>query len=338
MSIFIDRTFLLRLSPKLTRFTRKKDDLYQFRCPLCGDSFKDKTKCRGFIYRKSNDYFYMCHNCGVSTTFYNFLKQVDPNLVKEYALERYKDTSPNIVEKKKETLVIKSAVPKFKKTLPIPKISSLPDDHYAKIYVKNRLIPEAYWSELYYADDYKKFVNVDMKIEKSLYDNDKRLVIPFYDKDNKLIGFQGRTLSDSKMRYITIKLDENSPKAFGLNKIDEDDLIYVVEGPIDSLFLKNSIAITSSNLEYAEELFDKTKIVLVFDNEPRNKEILKLINHAIDNHFSVCIWPEMIVEKDINDMILSGFSKDDIQDIVEKNTFVNLRAKMEFINWKKLDI
>ena len=338
MSVFIDRTFLLRLSPKLTRFTRKKDDLYQFRCPLCGDSFKDKTKCRGFIYRKSDDYFYMCHNCGVSTTFYNFLKQVDPNLVQEYALERYKDKNPKIIEKSEPKLDIKSSIPVFKKSLPLPKISSLPNEHFAKIYVQNRKIPESDWSELYYCEDYKKFVNVDMNIEKSLYDNDKRLVIPFYDKANNLIGFQGRSLGDSKMRYITIKMDESSPKVFGLNKIDEDETVYVVEGPIDSLFLKNSIAITSSNLEYAEELFDIHKIVLVFDNEPRNKEILKLINHAIDNHFSVCIWPEMIVEKDINDMILAGFTPDDIQDIVQSNTFVNLRAKMEFINWKKLDI
>jgi hypothetical protein len=280
----------------------------------------------------------MCHNCGVSTTFYNFLKQVDPNLVQEYSLERYKDKNPIIIQKSESKLDIKSSIPTFKKSLSLPKISSLPDKHFAKIYVRNRQIPESDWSELYYCEDYKKFVNVDMSIEKSLYENDKRLVIPFYDKGNNLIGFQGRTLGDSKMRYITIKLDEDSPKAFGLNKIDESEMVYVVEGPIDSLFIKNSIAITSSNLEHAGELFDKTKIVLVFDNEPRNKEILKLINHAIDNHFSVCIWPEMIVEKDINDMILSGFTPDDIQDIIQNNTFVNLRAKMEFINWKKLDI
>lgn len=338
MSVFIDRTFLLRLSPKLTRFTRKKDDLYQFRCPLCGDSFKDKTKCRGFVYRKENDYFYMCHNCGVSTTFYNFLKQVDENLVKEYALERYKDKNPTAIEHKTDTVVLKPSAPKFKKSLSIPKISSLPDGHFAKTYVSGRLIPESNWSELYYCEDYKKFVNIDMGIEKSLHDNDKRLVIPFYDQDNKLIGFQGRTLSDSKLRYITIKMNEDSPKAFGLNRINEDETIYVVEGPIDSLFLKNAIAVSGSNLEYAGELFDKSKIVLVFDNEPRNKEILRLMNHAIDGHFSVCIWPEMIVEKDVNDMILSGFTVEDIQDIVEKNSFVNLRAKMEFMNWKKLDI
>lgn len=335
MSIYIDRTFLLRISAKLNRFTRKKDDLYQFRCPMCGDSSKDKTKARGFVYRKENDYFYMCHNCGISTTFFNLLKQVDPGLVNEYSLERYKDKG-----------VIKPAPPKpikftklvFKKSLPLPKIHRLDDDHFAKVYVKNRKIPESEWSELYYCEDFKKFVNVDMGIEKKLYDNDQRLIIPFYDASENLIGFQGRALGDSTMRYITIKMDESSPKAFGLNRVNEDDPILVVEGPIDSLFLKNCMAISSSNLEYANEFYDKSKIVLVFDNEPRNKEILKLMEHAIDNHFAICIWPEMIVEKDINDMILSGFDAADIQDIIEKNTFVNLRAKMEWINWKKVDL
>ena len=109
MSVFIDRTFLLRVSPKLQRFTQKKTDLYNFRCPLCGDSQKNKTKCRGFVYRKKDDYFYMCHNCSVSTTFYNFLKQVDESLLKEYQLERYRNgtergnyTKPDFSEAKEK--------------------------------------------------------------------------------------------------------------------------------------------------------------------------------------------------------------------------------------------
>ena len=337
MSVFIDRTFLLRISKKLLRFTQKKDDLYQFRCPLCGDSLKDKTKSRGFIYRKNDDYFYMCHNCGISTTFYNFLKQVEPNLVKEYSLERYKNSSNYTISKEhKPDMVFEK--PKFKKSLGIPNISSLPDEHFAKVYVSNRKIPKEHWNDLYYAEDFKKFVNDDLNVEKTLHDNDKRLVIPFYDKENNLIGLQGRSLSNSKMRYITIKMDGAEHKVFGLNNINEKRKIKVLEGPIDSLFIPNSIAITSSNLEYSEQIFDKSKLVLIFDNEPRNVEILRLMEHAIDNHFNICIWPEMITEKDVNDMILSGFTIEDINDIIEKNTFVNLRAKMEFINWKKIDV
>jgi len=250
-------------------------------------------------------------------------------------MERYKDKG---MVKDEPIKSIKFIKPVFKKTIQLPKIHTLWDSHFAKEYVRNRKIPEDEWSELYYCEDFKKFVNVDMGVEKSLYDNDQRLILPFYDKNDNLIGFQGRALGDSKIRYITIKLDETSPKVFGLNRVNEEDPILVVEGPIDSLFLKNCIAITSSNLQFAGDIYDKTQLVLVFDNEPRNKEILKLMERAIDEHFAICIWPEMIVEKDINEMVLAGFEAEDIQDIIEKNTFVNLRAKMAWIKWKKLDL
>ena len=336
MSVFIDRSFLLRVSPKLQRFTRKKDDLYNFRCPLCGDSQKNKTKSRGYVYRKKNDYFYMCHNCSISTTFYNFLKQVDPSIINEYALERYKNgETGNNNYPKPEFDDVKTSTPVFKKNLNIPSIDSLSNDHYAKKYAINRMIPEDRHSELYFAEDFKKFAS-DLGIEKELYEKDQRLVIPFYDKDGNLIAFQGRALGESKMRYITIKMSDDGTKVFGLDKINEDEMIYVVEGPIDSMFLKNGVAVANSNLQSISDLFDRSKVTLVFDNEPRNKDIVKLIEKAIDEHFNVVIWPEMIQEKDINDMILSGFDIEELRDIIEKNTFVNLRAKMEFVNWKKV--
>ena len=337
MSVFIDRNFLLQVSPKLQRFSKKKDDLYNFRCPLCGDSQKNKTKCRGYVFRKKNDYFYMCHNCGASTTFYNFLKQVDPNLIQEYQLERYKNgetgnnnyTKPEFEEYKQEA-------PKFKKALELPSIDSLPEGHFAKNYVQQRQIPEAFSSQLYYAEDFKQFVET-LGIQKDgLHKDDKRLVIPFYDTEKNLIAIQGRSLGESKLRYITLKLHDDNKKVFGLDRIDTDELIYVVEGPIDSMFLSNAVATADSNLESITDVLDKSKVALVFDNEPRNKEIVAKMEKAIDNHFNVVIWPEMIEKKDINDMILDGFSSDEIQDIIDNNTFVNLRAKMEFISWKKI--
>jgi DNA primase len=336
MSVFIDRTFLLQLSPKLQRFTKKKDDLYNFRCPLCGDSQKNKLKSRGYVYRKKNDYFFMCHNCGVSTTFYNFLKQVDPNLLKEYALERYKngETGNNNYEKPKFEEA-KAFKPIFKKSLDLPSIDSLPEAHFAKVYVKSRKIPEAFLSQLYYAEDFAAFIQ-SLGIEKDLTKNDKRLVIPFYDAEKNLIAVQGRALGESKLRYITIKTHEDNHKIFGLDRIDEEKMIYVVEGPIDSMFIENAVATADSNLESITSIYDKSKVTLIFDNEPRNKEIIKKIDEAIEKHYNVVIWPEMVDSKDINDMVKDGFSPDEIQDIISKNTFVNLRAKAEFVNWKKV--
>lgn len=337
MSVFIDRKFLLLASPKLQRFARKKDDLYNFRCPLCGDSQKNKTKSRGYIFRKKNDYFYMCHNCGISTTFYNFLKQVDPNLLKEYQLERYKNgETGNNNYPKPEFEEFKTEKPTFKKSLELPSIESLPEAHFAKNYVQQRRIPETVWSQLYYAEDFAAFIQT-LGIEKEgLHKDDKRLVIPFYNAEKELVAVQGRSLGESKLRYITLKLHDDNKKVYGLDRIDTDELVYVVEGPIDSMFLENAVATADSNLESIVDTLDKSKVVLIFDNEPRNKEIVNKLEHAIDNHFNVVIWPEMMEEKDINDMVLGGFSPDEIQDIIDKNTFLNLRAKMEFVNWKKV--
>lgn len=338
MSVYIDRKFLLQVSPKLSKFTQKKQDLYNFRCPLCGDSQKNKTKCRGYIFRKKNDYFYMCHNCGASLSFYNFLDKVEPDLVKEYALERYKDGETGTHNYPKPTFDDLKVKPVFKKKTKInlESIDNLPDGHFAKDYCKNRLIPEDKLSSLFYAPDFKVFVE-SLGVEKQkLVDGDHRLVIPFYDNTGELIALQGRALGESKMRYITVKLHDENRKFFGIDKIDEEKTIYVVEGPIDSLFLENAVATADSNLPSVTDVYDKTQVVLVFDNEPRNKEIVKIMEKAIDNHYSVVIWPEMITCKDINEMVLDGLTPEDIQDIIEQNTFVNLRAKMEIINWKKV--
>jgi hypothetical protein len=150
-----------------------------------------------------------------------------------------------------------------------------------------------------------------------------------------LVAFQGRALKDSKMRYITVKVAEGN-KFFGLDRINQEEDVYVTEGPIDSLFLENAGATADSNLKAASNYIDKSKLVLVYDNEPRNKDICRLIEQAIEEHYRVVIWPEMIEEKDINEMVLSGFSIEELRDIISSNTFQNLRAKIEFINWKKV--
>lgn len=333
MSIIIDRSFLLRISPKLSKFARKKDDLYNFRCPVCGDSQKNKSKTRGYVYRKKNDYFFMCHNCHAGMSFYNFLSHVDDTLCQEYTLERYKLNSnynspePDFSEAKSK--------PTFKQKIDLPSIESLPTEHFAKQYVMNRKIPESFYNDLYYTDNFKQFV-LSFGIEKDLYDNEKRLVIPFYDKEKNLTGFQGRALNDSKIRYITIRLKEDVPRVFGVDRIDEEKPIYVVEGPIDAMFLDNAVAVSNSNLSSITQIYDKSKVILVFDNEPRNAEIVKLMDKAVDEHFNMVIWPEMIDEKDINDMILNGYTKEELHDIIEGNTYINLGAKLQLMNWKKV--
>jgi len=262
---------------------------------------------------------------------------VDPNLLKEYQLERYKNgETGNNNYPKPEFEEFKTEKPLFKKSLELPTIESLPEAHFAKDYVQQRRIPETFQAQLYYAEDFAAFIQT-LGIEKEgLYQNDKRLVIPFYNAEKELMAVQGRSLGESKLRYITLKVHDDNKKVYGLDRIDTDRPVYVVEGPIDSMFINNCVATADSNLESITNVLDKSKVVLIFDNEPRNKEIVNKLEHAIDNHFNVVIWPEMVDAKDINDMILDGFSPDEIQEFIDKNTFLNLRAKMEFVNWKKI--
>jgi predicted RNA-binding Zn-ribbon protein involved in translation (DUF1610 family) len=337
MSVLIDRKFLKLLSPKLNRFAEKKADLYNFRCPFCGDSKKNTLKSRGYVYRKKNDYFYKCQNCGVGYTMFNFIKNLDENMAKEYSLERYSNGETGNHNYKKPTFSFEK--PTFKRTekINLPKIEDLPVDHVAHKYCLDRKIPSDKYGRLYYAEDFKTFVDeIYPDNGKKLSVNDPRLIIPFFDEDGSLLAFQGRSLNGSKIRYITIKLAEESIKIFGLNTVNKEEKVFVTEGPIDSLFLPNAVATADANLSNAVNYISRDKLVLVFDNEPRNKDICKLMDKAIENHFSICIWPEMMEDKDINEMILSGFTSEELVDIINKNTFVNLRAKMEFINWKKV--
>ena len=279
----------------------------------------------------------MCHNCGAGTSFYNFLDKVDPTLCKEYSLERYKNDNGACGNYIKPTFEeFKSETPKFRSKLDIPTVESLPEEHFAKAYVKSRKIPESFHAHLYFAQDFKGFVE-SLQIEKDgLIENDPRLIIPFYDEEKNLVAFQGRALGNSKLRYITVKIDKDNYKVYGMDRIDKEKMILVVEGPIDSMFLENCVATADSNLPAATKIYNKADIVLIYDNEPRNKDIVRQIEKAIEEHYNVVIWPEMMDEKDINDMILSGFSSEEIQDIITKHTYQNLRAKMEFINWKKV--
>jgi hypothetical protein len=334
MTFYLDVKYLKIVSCRIEGFTQKKSDLYNLRCPYCGDSQKKKSKKRGFLYKKGNDMFYRCFNCEVSTTFYKFLEYLDPSVAREYQLERFSEGKSKHENYKKPVFSFKKPVFEKKINLNLPSIASLPDSHYAKKYVLERKIPKGFHKELFFAEDFKKFVSdVKPDYDKKLIDGDDRLIIPFKTENGDLFTFQGRALGKNPLRYITVKLDETL-KLFGLDRVNKKETIYVVEGPIDSLFLKNAVATADSNLMISEFL-GKDKLVLVYDNEPRNSNIVKQIQKSIDAGFKVCLFPDSFTFKDINEAIINGLTKPEIQRIIDNNTFEGLRAKMEFVNWKK---
>jgi hypothetical protein len=319
----IDDKFINLLSTRLEKFKKIKPNLYNCRCPICGDSKRNKSKARGYFYDIKNNTNYKCHNCGVNLSFNNFIKQLDPNLHRQYSIEKFKDgkTGKNFVVEEPKFNFEK---PTFKVKLNIPKAT---ENETAKTYLESRkLNPDKF----YYTDKFKSWVNSLKHTFHDLKYDEPRIVIPlFYEK--KLIGFQGRALGSNLIKYITIMLDDDAPKIYGLDEIEKNKIVYITEGPFDSTFIRNSIALCGADGDIAKWGIDNC--VWIYDNEPRNAEIHSRISRAIDAGERVVIWPSTIKEKDINDMVLSGL---DVQSVIESNTYSELEAKLKFTTWKKI--
>ena len=312
----------MMLSPRLDKFKKVRDNLFNFRCPYCGDSQKSQSKARGYFYRKKNDYFYRCHNCGKGTTFGKVLEYIDTLMYKEYVMERYKGDAP-----KTEAPEFNFAAPKFKKIDPklenLTPINKLNGGHPARQFVESRQLPEEFYSDLYLCPKFFKWSKIQSQQEHP------RLVIPFRDESGEVFAAQGRAFGKESPKYLTIKF-QDKPKIFGLDRVDFVKRYYVVEGPLDSMFLENCLAVAGADFRYLPP--GDTTIVL--DNEPRSREIIKQMERLIHQEHELVIWPTTITQKDINDMVLAGV--EDIQTIIDNNTFSGLEATMKLAAWKRI--
>ena len=320
----VDSKFIGLISPKLHNFKKIKSNLYNFRCPICGDSQKSKSKTRGYIYGIKENVNFRCHNCGASMSLNNFLKKVDPFVQKQYAMEKFKDgfTGRNFVVEEPE---FKFKAPQFSPKVDLPKAS---EHDAARIYLEKRLIDP---KNFYYTPTFKKWVNtlVPNKFDDIRYD-EPRIIIPLI-YENQLIGFQGRALGPNSVKYITIMLDDDAPKIYGLDKINNGFPVFVTEGPFDSTFVSNSIAMCGADGDVRRWGIDDP--VWVYDNEPRSNEIVKRISSTIDRGEKVVIWPSNINEKDINDMVLA---RHDVMNVLKSNTYSGLKAQLQFNTWKRI--
>ena len=333
MSSYIDLKFINDLSGRLSQFKKKTDYLFNFRCPHCGDSQKSKTKARAYLYRVKNDMFFKCHNCGQGQNLANFIKFVDPKLYESYLLERYKKSAPATPKPKFDFKPTK-----FTDQTPIDDLKSikdLPEDHPARLYCDNRKIPEKYFDKLFLSDKFMTLVNEVKPNTYKITKDHPRLIIPFYDTTGKVFAFQGRAFGKEQPKYLTIKLDENKQKVYGLERINFQNQVFIVEGPIDSLFIDNCLAAGGADL-FLKNKIPNENITYIFDNEPRNKEIVKRMYKVIEKDFNVVIWPEDLQLKDVNDMIMSGLTKFELQDIISNNTYSKLSALTKLNYWKKI--
>lgn len=342
MDLVLEHKFVGLLSPRLSQFQRKDRNLYNCRCPICGDSQKTKAKARGYIYERKGSLFYRCHNCSAGMSLGNFIKDQDPTLYKQYVLERYKSGQTGKRQTRTQDAIAQfdfTPTKKFGKTPEksfgdlAERIDILQDNHFAKEYVNARQLPKSTHDRLYYASDFKALVSSLLPENSySLIEDDPRLVIPFYDGFGRIIALQGRALSkDNGLRYITIKIDEDANKIFGLDKWERTKETIVVEGPIDSMFLPNALAMAGADANL--NFLDKTKTIIALDNERRNKQIVARMENLIDAGFTVCIWDDSIIQKDVNDMVLSGVS--DIVGKIRDNSFAGIKAKAKLSIWKR---
>ena len=319
----VDSKYIGLVSSRLQKFKRVKPNLYNFRCPICGDSQKNKSKTRGYLYAVKADMNFRCHNCGASMTLSNFLKKIDSNLHKQYVFERFKNNSTGrgtVVEEPKFNF----EPPKFKSKLDLPKAS---ENDIAKRYLeKRKLNPDKF----YYTDKFKAWSNSHKHTFDDLTYDEPRIIIPLFYK-NTLVGFQGRSLGPSKVKYITVMINDDAPKIYGLDNIRKDAPVFITEGPFDSTFIRNSIAMCGADGDVGK--WGVSTPVWVYDNEPRSKEITTRISKTISSGGSVVIWPSNVHEKDINDMILAGH---DVQSIVESNIYKGLEATLKFTTWKRI--
>jgi len=357
MSVWIDRKYLGFVSSKLDQFKQKSQDLYNFRCNYCGDSKKNKFKARAYIYRKNNDYFFSCHNCSKSTTFGKFLQELDHAQYRAYALERYSSGETGNHNYQKPTFDnhkgnafsrfqssdsnsgrAETPARQLEKTwnqITLDSVDKLPESHYARSYIINRKIPEKYWSEIYYTPYFKDFLDGEFPEHgKEDIPNDDRIVLCYTNEDGEITNIAGRALSESKIRYVTVKIKDEK-KLFGLHRLCKQDRIYILEGQFDSYFLENSIASGDSNLGNVAAVFAELDTVLIYDVQPRNKDLVNQIEKSIDKGYRVCLFPESTNGKDINEMIMNGLTSSEIKSIIDNNTFSGLAAKLKFMQWKR---
>ena len=319
----VDSKFIGLVSSRLQKFKKIKTDLYNFRCPICGDSQKNKSKTRGYLYSVKADVNFRCHNCGASMTLSNFLKVIDPVIHKQYVFERFKDGHTGrgtVVEEPKFNF----ETPIFKKSIDLPRASEIP---IAKKYLEKRKLDA---TKFYFAEKFQQWVNSHKQTFDTIHRDESRIIIPLYYKKD-LVGVQGRSLGPNSVKYITTIFYDEAPKIYGLDDIRTRDSVYITEGPFDSTFLRNSIAMCGADGDVGK--WGVSNPVWVYDNEPRSKEITTRISDTIDRGDNVVIWPNQIKEKDINDMVLAGH---DVQSIVESNIYKGLEANLQFNTWKRI--
>ena len=340
--LWIDIKYANLISVQLERYTVKQQNpfLANFRCPICGDSRKNKNRARGYLFTKSNGLFYKCHNCGAGTSLGNLVKLVNPSLFDQYKLERYTEgLDMGNAPRPHAKVEFQNFTPQFEEKSPLDrlfdKVSELPNHNIGVRYLERRKLPRDRWSNIYFAYETKKMADLCPEYDQIVTYEEPRLIIPFYDRNNNLVGVTARAIDNIKMRYVTLRIDKHKPMIYNLNRVDTSKQIYVTEGPLDSMFLSNSVAAGNADLTRVENEIPKGNTTLVFDNQPRSAEIVTIMKNAMKDGWNVCVWPDTVLEKDINEMVLAGKEIAKVEETINTNTHSGLSLRMKLNAWSK---
>lgn len=305
---------------------------YYAKCPYCKQKGLS-TRDRKFYILTTKGVNVYCHRCGVRKSFANFLSDFYPSMLESIKGEIYlgkKVESELILEPVKPKEIIK-ATPEILKSL--LRISGNKD---AEDYCRSRKFPSMVFNEFYYCENYRKFLFENHLIEKEPFKSkDKRIVIPYYDDKGQLTHIQGRAIDKSdKFRYMTITLIENTPKIWGLDKINKNTNIKICEGVFDAIFVNNSLAVGSAftDLKFLmEKGIELKNVTFCFDHDIETNPQLKI---AADKYLSMgaklFFWEKFknYKIKDFNDYILEGNSIEALNKMIDNNSYAGLVAKV----------
>lgn len=275
-----------------------------------------------------------CQKCGYSHRFDTFLKSFDINLYEKYALEMFKG---KMVKEIKE-VDNEKFIPQTTKYIPnifesLPNIDSLSADHPAKLWCLKRCLPID-TIDFYLADNFIEWTkgNTD-KFENWRGPDHSRIVIPWRDRHNKIVGYSARCWdSEQDQKYYRIFVDPECKEHFyGLDKIDDSKQIYVVEGELDSIAIPNAVAVSNGKLH----TFTNKDAIFVQDSDIRNKFIMRNVKEMIDLGLKVCLMPPEI-GKDLNELRQQGLTSAEIANIINKYTYQGLEAKLKFTQWSRV--
>lgn len=345
-SSWIDKKYIGSISCSLDKFVWLNADTANFRCPYCGDSKKSASKRRGYFFKYKTSFRFKCQNCSTSRSISNFLSELFPVQYKEYRIELLKDGGDNkLADLSENSQLINNSTLNVIETEPRTfyydqSIDLLPEDHPAKIYCRERKIPEKAFSRIFYTKNFKEWIVDVLAIQKYSRRNlpeDERLLLCMKTVHGEIFGVQGRSLDPRcKSRYITIKKNDLDQKIFGLENIDFNSPVFAVEGPIDSLFLPNCIAFCGGDVKIPVQ-HNKNNVYVLLDNEPRNKDTIIRMSKAIEAGYNVMFWDCDTRYKDINDMIKNGgYTTKDILKQVKERSKQGVAAKAELTYWKKI--